>query len=219
MPLLGQSPVSMKPVSQGRFLTRTMLKYNVIFNEGSRGESAYILTRGKIEISGTVDGRKKVFAILNPVSIFGEMALFLEDQTRTATAIALEDSEVVVFSRDDLEEYMKSAPQVISSIITVLVTRLKTATQKSLRVPSVPMGIIRILDLLADNGTREVRLERTVRTIAETLVADEKTVTGYLYGMHNEGFISIGKNSKDHKVIRFNYPDLLNQVIKARKKS
>ena len=126
----------MKQVSHGNYLMRNVLKHNVVFNEGTRGDAAYILTEGKIEISGIIEGHKKVFAILKPISIFGEMALFLDDNTRTATAIALEDSKVIVVTSDDLEQFMRESPKVISSIITVLVGRLKTTTKKAMKVPS-----------------------------------------------------------------------------------
>ncbi len=214
MPLLGQQPtMPMKQVSQGNFLSRTMLKHNVIFNQGSRGDAAFILIRGKVEISGTVDDRKKVFAIVNPISIFGEMALFLEDQTRTATATALEDSEVVVVTRDDLDDYLNTAPKVISSILTVLVSRLKATTKKAMRVPSIPMGIVRTLDLFATNGCMELEYTPTVQTLMETLVAPREKVENYISNMVAQGFLSMGRNSKDKCIIHINHVDLLNQVI------
>ena len=109
-----QNTVVMKRVSQGSFLQRSVLKHNVIFTEGSRGDEAYLLVDGKVEISGSVDGRKKVFAVLQPVAMFGEMAVFLEDHGRTATAIALEDCKLVVLNRDDLQGYIDSSPPAIS---------------------------------------------------------------------------------------------------------
>lgn len=214
MPLLGQPTMPMKQVSQGNFLSRTMLKHNVIFHQGSRGDTAFILTRGKVEISGVVDERKKVFAIINPISIFGEMALFLDDQTRTATATALEDSEVIVVTRDDLDEYMREAPKVISSILTVLVSRLKSTTKKAMRVPSVPMGIVRTLDLFAANGCMEIEMEQAVRTFMDTLVAPREKVEGYIKNMISQGFLSTSKGHHNQVIIHIKHVDLLNQVIK-----
>ena len=61
------------------------------------------------------------------------MALFLDDNMRTATAIALEDSKVIEVTKDDLDEFMRASPKVIASIITVLVSRLKTTTKKAMK--------------------------------------------------------------------------------------
>jgi hypothetical protein len=56
--------VVLKRVSQGSFLQRTVLKHDALFTEGRKGEEADILTEGQMELSGSMDGRKKVFAVL-----------------------------------------------------------------------------------------------------------------------------------------------------------
>ena len=68
-----------------------------IFNVGARGDAAYILRSGSVEISIDKAGRKVVLAVLQPPVVFGEMALLLEDSDRTATAIAVEESELITF--------------------------------------------------------------------------------------------------------------------------
>ena len=221
MPLPGSrdSSVVMKRVSQGSFLQRTVLKHNVIFSEGSKGEEAYILVEGKVEISGNVDGRKKVFAVLQPVSIFGEMALFLESHGRTATAIALEDSKVVVLNGDDLDGYIESAPPAIQAILNVMVTRLKHTTKKALRAPNVPMGIVRVLDLFETNGKTEVLYDSAVRQLADIFVCAPSTIEGYLQGLATQGHIVIdtsgasGPAASGRRVLRILTPHLLQAVI------
>lgn len=221
MPLPGSrdSSVVMKRVSQGSFLQRTVLKHNVIFTEGSKGEEAYILVEGKVEISGNVDGRKKVFAVLQPVSIFGEMSLFLENHGRTATAIALEDSKVVVLNGDDLEGYISSAPPTIQAILNVMVTRLKNTTKKALRAPNVPMGIVRILDLFETNGKTEILYDSAVRNLSDIFVCSASTIEGYLQGLVTQGHLSIdvsgasGPAATGRRVIHIQTPHLLQAVM------
>ena len=221
MPLPGSrdSSVVMKRVSQGSFLQRTVLKHNVIFSEGSKGEEAYILVEGKVEISGNVDGRKKVFAVLQPVSIFGEMALFLESHGRTATAIALEDSKVVVLNGDDLDGYIETAPPAIQAILNVMVTRLKHTTKKALRAPNVPMGIVRVLDLFETNGKTEILYDSAVRQLADIFVCAPATIEGYLQGLATQGHIVIdssgasGPAASGRRVLRIQTPHLLQAVI------
>lgn len=213
--------VVMKRVSQGSFLQRTVLKHNVIFTEGSRGEEAYLLVDGKVEISGSVDGRKKVFAVLQPVSIFGEMALFLEDQGRTATAIALEDSKVVVLNREDLEGYINEAPPAISAMLSVMVTRLKSTTKKALRAPNVPLGIVRILDLFTLNGKNDILYDSAVRHMSDIFVCSASTIEGYLQGLVGQGHIAIaavdreGLAASGRRIIKVLTPHLLQTVITA----
>ncbi|MDQ7834566.1 MAG: cyclic nucleotide-binding domain-containing protein [Humidesulfovibrio sp.] len=224
MPLPGgQDTVVMKRVSQGSFLQRTVLKHNVIFTEGSKGDEAYLLVDGKVEISGAVDGRKKVFAILQPVSMFGEMALFLDDRGRTATAIALEDSKVVVLNRDDLEGFIQAAPPAISAMLNTMVARLKSTTKKALRAPNVPMGIVRILDLMESNGCSEIGYDQLVRHMSDIFVCSPQTIEGYIQGLASKHHVLVdtsggsGPATSGRRVLRILTPQLLQEVMNAPK--
>lgn len=225
MPLPGSrdSSVVMKRVSQGSFLQRSVLKHNVVFTEGSKGDEAFILTEGKIEISGSVDGRKKVFAVLTPVSMFGEMSLILESHARTATAIALEDSKVVVLNRDDLDGYIATAPAAIQAMLNVLVSRLKSTTQKALRAPNVPMGIVRVLDLFETNGKTDILYDSAVRQLADIFVCSPSTIEGYLQGLANQGHLFVdssggsGPAASGRRVLHIKTPHLLQTVLAAGK--
>lgn len=214
--MITQQNIQLKQVSRGNYLMRNVLRHNMVFEEGGKGDAAYILTEGKIEISGTVEGRKKVFAVLKPISIFGEMALFLDDGVRTATAIALEDSKVIVVTRDDLEEFMRESPKVIASIITVLVSRLKSTTRKAMKVPSVGLGVVRILDLFSTCGTLELKYEATVKTLAETFVTTPDRIEGYLHGMAGQGLVAIGRDAADMRILRIRERELLAAVMRQR---
>lgn len=179
------------------FLVKSYLAQNVIFNEGTQGDAAYILVDGEVEISTAIGNRKKVLAILQPVSIFGEMALFLDDKTRTATASATEDSQVVVVSADALDEYMANAPQVLSSIMNVLTHRLKATTKKARMVPNAPMGVARVLQLMVENGKKEVKYDSTVRILSDIFMHPPERIEAYLAGLAGYGVISIGSKDGD----------------------
>jgi len=219
MAMITQQHVQLKQVSSGNYLMRNVLRHNMVFEEGSKGNAAYILTEGRIEISGTVEGRKKVFALLKPISIFGEMALFLDDGVRTATAIALEDSKVIVVTRDDLEEFMRASPKVIASIITVLVNRLKSTTRKALKVPSVGLGVVRILDLFSTCGKLELKYEATVKTLAETFVATPDRIEGYLHGLADQGLLAVGRDATGARIIRIIERDMLAAVMQRQEQA
>jgi len=206
----------MKQVSRGSYLMRNVLKHNVVFNEGAKGDAAYILTEGKIEISGIIEGHKKVFAILKPISIFGEMAIFLDEGMRTATAIALEDSKVIVVTKDDLEEFMRDSPKVIASIITVLVTRLKTATKKAMKVPSIGLGIVRMFDLFSTCGKLELKYDATVKTFADTFVTTTDKIEQYILGLADQGLLAVGRDANDGRIIRIRERDMLNAVMQKK---
>jgi len=199
-------------VPGGNFLVRTFLKNNMIFTEGSKGDTAYILTEGKVEISGRVGGRKKVFAHLKPVSIFGEMALFLEDQSRTASAMALEDCKVVVLNRYDIEDAISQSPQVIATIVEVLVARLKTTTKQALKVPNVFIGLCRMFEVMADNGMRQVRYESLVRHMAETFLVEPGVIEQHLERLAKDGLVTIRVTETSARFVTLNRTDFLAAV-------
>ena len=112
------------------FHVRKFSQNETICEEGSTGAVAYILRKGSVEISFDVGGNKKVLTILKPVTVFGEMALILEDHKRTATATALEHSEVVEIEKKDFDKYIEKSPQVIAAALKALVERLLETTSR-----------------------------------------------------------------------------------------
>src|SRR5688500_781108 len=77
-----------------------------IFKEGELGEEMFVVVEGKVRISKRVPGiGEEALAILEPGQYFGEMAL-IEEQPRSADAIAHVPSTVWAISRQKLEELM-----------------------------------------------------------------------------------------------------------------
>ena len=187
--------------NKSSFLVRNFLKYSVIFGEGSKGDTAYLLKEGRVEISKMMDGKKKVFAILKPVSMFGEMAILLGDEKRTATAVALEDSKVVEVKRDDFEDYMRQSPAIISTLLNVLVHRLKTATTKSLRVPNLFLGICNIFSLYGKHGMRSLNYLDTLNILSTTFNTNKESVDKALKMLEEAGILEFRMNDQRERTI------------------
>ncbi len=73
-----------------------------LFQSGEPGESLFVVRTGEIElyIKDTA-GQKIVLTVASPGEIFGELAL-LDRGARTATAVALVDSQLLELDREDL---------------------------------------------------------------------------------------------------------------------
>lgn len=173
------------------FVTREFYEDEVIFNEGSKGDAAYILVKGSVEISTRLGNKNIVLAVLEPVAVFGEMALFLSERKRTATARALKFSEVVEVSKETLEEYMKQSPKFITAVLNTLVERLKATTQKASKTPNLFMAICEILNLFLVHGLFEVEYDPTVSMISRTLVASIQQVEDQLGILKSFNFIDV----------------------------
>ena len=73
---------------------------DVVFHQGGRGDSVYLLAAGTLEIRlSLADGAPHALATLERGAILGEISLLL-DEPRTATAVAKTDAACAVLDRE-----------------------------------------------------------------------------------------------------------------------
>jgi CRP/FNR family transcriptional regulator, cyclic AMP receptor protein len=175
---------------------------DVIFSEGSKGYSAYIMKSGRVEISVMVSGEKVVLAMLEEKSVFGEMALVLEAHNRTATATALGDSEVVKISKDAFDKYMKDSPRLISVCLIAIAGRLQETTTKASRIPDAFLGVSQILHLFSVHDKEELSYGKTVDAISKALLKEKTEIAKVLSMMESFNLLEWKKSQKGEKSIR-----------------
>ena len=96
----------------------------LFFCEGEPGEELFIIQKGSVRITKIVDNNEKIFAILKVGDIFGEMAI-LENKPRSASAIAHDgECTVMVVNKSNFEMIVKSQPQIVSRLTTILSERI-----------------------------------------------------------------------------------------------
>lgn len=100
-----------------------------LFQAGDPGDSLFIVRVGEIElfIKDTV-GQKIVLTSAQPGDMFGELAM-LDYGPRTATALALEDSEVIVLDRDDLLLLFQRKPDAALHMLASLASLTRKADE------------------------------------------------------------------------------------------
>ena len=96
----------------------------VIIKEGSYGDWVYVVLSGNVEISKTINGKKKILEVIRPGEIFGELA-FLGRIKRTATARAIGETTVGIIDREFLDQEFKKIDPDIKTIFEAVVQRLK----------------------------------------------------------------------------------------------
>jgi len=91
-----------------------------LFQAGDPGDSLFIIKSGQIElfIKDTV-GQKIVLTTAESGDMFGELAM-LDSGPRTATALALTDSEVLILDRGDLILLFKRKPEAALHMLAAL---------------------------------------------------------------------------------------------------
>ncbi len=134
-----------------------------IFQKGDPGDGMMAVIRGRVKICAhSPDGKELVLNIINKGGLFGEIAL-LDGEPRTADAVALEETDLLVLSRSQFLPFMTARPDLSLRLISVLCKRLRQTSEhlEDALLFDAPSRIARALLRLADafgksgpNGTR-----------------------------------------------------------------
>src|SRR5689334_4015124 len=99
----------------------------VVFNQGDQGGTMYVVQSGKVEISLIDDNKERVvLSTVEPGGIFGELSL-LDNEPRSASAKALEESILFIIDRHDLEMLFRTHQHAALDILTMLSRRIREA--------------------------------------------------------------------------------------------
>lgn len=99
---------------------RRVDRRTVLFVRGDRGDEAYAVRTGSVEVRGV----GMAITTLGPGGIFGEMAL-IDDQPRSASAVAVEQTELVVIDRACFHRLIAESPAFSLLVMRVLAGRLR----------------------------------------------------------------------------------------------
>ncbi|GJL88193.1 MAG: hypothetical protein DHS20C03_19020 [Minwuia thermotolerans] len=144
----------------------------LLFQEGDRGDDAFIIEEGLIEISIQSEGERKLIAALGPGEIFGEMAL-IANTPRSASALARERTRLLVVRRGRLTKPIENADPVMRLMIQMIVERLTDASRSlsgtNEMVPQAMQEARRqAFEEVRDIALRRVQIERELRRAVET---------------------------------------------------
>lgn len=130
-----------------------------IFKEGEAGDSLYIIQTGQVEIFiHDFSGERVALSTLQSTDILGETSLF-DPGPRTASAVAIDDLNLLVWQREHFLDFLKSNPHASIVLLTMLSRRLRESDQ-------ILMGRI--------SGNPNVAIESQLSTLqkAATWIAD-----------------------------------------------
>jgi CRP-like cAMP-binding protein len=123
----GLADDALAEVAQKAF-TRKLKKGDVLMRKGEVGDSLFLIHQGWVKIV-TEDSRGDELIInkCGPGETIGEMAL-LDQGTRSATVVAMDDAEVLELKNDVFEKILNQRPDVSLSIIRSYSDRLRFST-------------------------------------------------------------------------------------------
>ena len=136
----------------------------VLFSQGDPGDALFGLISGKVHVTATAaDGRQALLNILEPGETFGEIAL-LDGMPRTASAIAVDDSDLLVIARTGFLQLLAADPELARHLLEALCARLRWTTEMLedntfLAVPArLAKRILHLLAVHADRGDGDENL-------------------------------------------------------------
>jgi CRP-like cAMP-binding protein len=86
-----------------------------LYRDGDRADSGYIIISGKVELFTFKNGDQKSVGKFGSGSLLGELSL-LTVRTRTGTAIANEDCELIKISRTVMHRVLTEYPELAVSL-------------------------------------------------------------------------------------------------------
>jgi CRP-like cAMP-binding protein len=111
-------------------VTRRVKKGAVLFRKDDPGSTLYAVCEGAVRISvPSKQGQDAIFNIVSRGEIFGEIAL-LDGGNRTADAIAIEDSELMLIERREFSPVLRAYPEVAINLIEILCSRLRRTSEQ-----------------------------------------------------------------------------------------
>lgn len=107
--------------------TRVFDKGHIIFREGEESADAYFVLSGRVRIRLRTPQGACVLGELGPGEVLGEMGM-IEDAPRSATAEAIERTEVEVINEADFAQSIMGRPERLSRYLGTLFERLRHAS-------------------------------------------------------------------------------------------
>jgi CRP/FNR family cyclic AMP-dependent transcriptional regulator len=174
-------------------------KDTVVFFENDPGDVLFMIVDGRIKVTILGDdGKEVILTVLSPGDFFGEMAL-LDNEPRSATAIAIENCELILLHRADFESALEDNRSISRGLVRVLSARLRRANHQisTLALLDVYGRVARaLLDMARDEGRRlkdgHIAFRRaTHQEIANRIGTTRETVTRMLKDLERQSLIEV----------------------------
>lgn len=180
---------------------RRFSRNEVLFHEGDPGVSLHVVTKGYVAIRASTQlGDVVTLAVLGPGEVFGELALLNEDETRTASAVALDAVETLSWQRDHVQGLRDRSSDVDRFLIEVLVEqvqRLSGLLVEALHLP-VQRRVLRRLSALAelyDSDSDIAEVPVTQEDLASLAGTTRPTANRVLRDAESKGMLELSRGT------------------------
>ena len=171
----------------------------LLFSEGEPCNGLHIIARGKVRLFKTsVNGREQVLSVNVSGESVAEIPVF-DGGPYPASAVALEETEIVFISRRDFNAYCLEHPEVPLKVLTVVGARLRNLVGiiEELSFTTIRQRLISTLLKLAQSEGRkttrgiEFQLPASHQELANQLGTVRELISRNLMRLHAEGLLDV----------------------------
>jgi CRP/FNR family transcriptional regulator len=173
----------------------------LVFREGDDSNTCYIVRDGHARaIRRHSDGRAITLATFGPGDIFGELAMF-EDERRSATVEAIEQTSVVGVLGGDMRRLMSEYPGIAMRLAVALAGRLRATNERLSRqsFQTVQSRVAVVLsqlveqEIAAGSADGDVLVTTTQADLAQLAGSSRESASRFLAVLERAGVISQGR--------------------------
>jgi CRP/FNR family cyclic AMP-dependent transcriptional regulator len=170
-----------------------------IFDKGDPGSSMMVVLRGRVRIcSFGIDGQELVFNIMERGDVFGELTL-MDGRDRSASAVAMDDSALLVLERADFLPFLERSPQVAIRLVEVLCGHVRRISDsvEGLAFLQLPGRLARLLLRLAQShGKRsesgvQIELRLSQSDLGALVAGSRESVNRLLRLWQDQGLLTV----------------------------
>jgi CRP/FNR family transcriptional regulator, cyclic AMP receptor protein len=189
-----------------------------IFQKGDPGGSMMAVIRGRVKIcTYSPDGKELVLNIIDRGGVFGEIAV-LDGRPRSADAVTLEATEIMVLERARLMPFLTANADVAARLIEVLCQRLRQTSEALedalLRdAPArVARGLLRLADAFGKQEPGGLRLDIRLsqQQLGNLIGISRESINKHLVEWGRTGYLTV-----NHGMITIIDRDLLQELADA----
>ena len=167
----------------------------ILLLEGDDSKNLYFVINGWLKAEKiSREGRQQTLRFIGPGEIINELAVFL-DEPASMTVIAMEHSQVMIFSQAKVEELLLKNPKFSREWIKSLTLRVKHLLHhvENLSLYSVEARLARLLLDEAEKGVYQRSSWKTQSEIAAQLGTVLDVVNRNLQTLQKQGVIEINR--------------------------
>jgi len=172
-----------------------------VFREGDSSNTCYVVRSGHARaIREHADGRQIALATFGPGDIFGELAMF-DDEERSATIEAIDDLEALAILGPDMRRLMLQRPELALALAVALSRRLRATNERlaSQSFQTVQSRVANALSQLVEQARAEgvlddeVPITATQADVAMLAGSSRESASRFLASLERAGVIAQGR--------------------------